>query len=327
MRTRKFILRRFTSGKLRLTPERARCLREIGAGEGAGVETPRPGEFLRPKCSSGETLASDPKKKCDSKRLIFVSLLPGRCTRCTAAVIAGTLLLFDHATFAATRRASFDAANASFAEGKFAEAARDFASVLATDGYSAPILYNLANARFREGKPGEAILNYERALVLAPGDPDIVANLRLARTKAGLSAGKPARTTRFAQSLSLNAWASWAAVALFLLCAAVPWQRRRRGIRAALGLGGAAAAILLMTALCALWLRWPDLNRAVVITKDCAARISPVTVGEVVFRLAEGEAVTVRRTRGNYTLVQSPDGHTGWVSRNEIGDVLASVER
>ena len=64
---------------------------------------------------------------------------------------------------AAEQPSAFDAANQAFAESKLDDAAHGYESIIAKQGYSTPVLFNLANAQLRDGNTGAAILNYERA--------------------------------------------------------------------------------------------------------------------------------------------------------------------
>lgn len=312
MNSRTVIIHEFisTSGPFRRGTPRAE------APTGAAGPT-KLGELVRPKRAPA----------CDSTKLVFVSPLPGRWIRCTGAMLAAALLFAAGEIVRAGTGSSFDDANTAFAQGRFADAARGFESVLAEEGCSAPVLYNLANANFRDGKLGAAILNYERALVLAPNDPDIAANLRLARTKAVGSADNPSRGPRFSRLLSFNAWASTAAATLLILCAAILLQRGLRQGRTVARLSGIVAAMAFAIALSALAIRWGELDRAIVTAKESPLRISPTTIGETLFALSEGDAVTVRQTRGDFALVRAGNGRSGWVKRNEIGSVHASAHQ
>ncbi len=73
------------------------------------------------------------------------------------------LLTFAGLKCGAETQASFDHANAAFAEKRFAEAANEYEAVISRQGFSAPVLFNLGNAYYLDGNLGRAILNYERA--------------------------------------------------------------------------------------------------------------------------------------------------------------------
>lgn len=74
-------------------------------------------------------------------------------------------------------------ADKAYQENKYAEAIKMYENILATQGESAVVYYNLGNSYFKEKNMAKAVLNYERALLLNPGDADIRFNLDMARNK------------------------------------------------------------------------------------------------------------------------------------------------
>ena len=70
-----------------------------------------------------------------------------------------------------------------YAESRYKDAVAIYEEVLAADGASAALYYNLANAYYRTNQPGKAILNYERALKIDAGDEDAKANLEYVQSK------------------------------------------------------------------------------------------------------------------------------------------------
>jgi hypothetical protein len=122
----------------------------------------------------------------------------------------------------------------------------------------------------------------------------------------------------------LNGWATLAVGALLVGSIAMLLRCRLPRVRSSLGLIASIAALALVTASSAMVHRWPDLDCAIVTSKNCAAGIAPVTTAETLFTLPEGEAVRLRQTHGQFALVQSRDGRSGWVKSGDIGQVLAS---
>jgi tetratricopeptide (TPR) repeat protein len=218
--------------------------------------------------------------------------------------------------------AGFDAANRASAEGKWTEAVRGYENVIIRHGYSAPVLFNLANAQVAEGKLGPAILNYERARWLAPNDPDIAANLALARRKAGLEPETTSHLAAVAHSMTWTEWSILATAMLWLVAAALPLRRMLPRARPALTAAAVLGALVLLAAVSALALRWPDLNRAIVTAPEAAARVSPVTVIQPLFTLRAGEPVTIKRTHGAFMLIANRQGREGWVSREAVTPVV-----
>lgn len=76
----------------------------------------------------------------------------------------------------------FAQANANYAEGNYAEAAKQYQEVLAEQP-SAEVYYNLGNAYFKQGELSQSILAYERALRLKPTMKDAKHNLQFAQTR------------------------------------------------------------------------------------------------------------------------------------------------
>ena len=192
----------------------------------------------------------------------------------------------------------------------------------ASSGYSAAALFNQANADARQGKTGLAILNYERALLLAPNDADIVANLHFVRAQAGLpdaSENGFARSLTFARPNTLAWFGSFALLlgGLSVLLVRI-YPSRRRAFRALT----CAGALLVANAIASAITLWPNVNEAVVIGLEAPARTAPVLGVEPVFQLREGETVTVRAERGDFMLVQTPAGRSGWVAGAELARVV-----
>ncbi len=231
-------------------------------------------------------------------------------------------LLLSLQTFAAT---PFDQANQDYAAGNFKEAARGFEQVIAQQGYSAPVLFNLGNAWLKAGEPGRAILNYERARVLAPRNDAITRNLGLAREQAGVAVPVPGTLERAAQSLSWNAL-TWAGIgALLVTCASIFLARLRPSLpRGGLGFLTASGACALVLAASALAVRWPELDRAVVLAPDAPARIAPANAAAVSFSLPGGETVRAQQAHGGFVLVRTADGRSGWVSEAQVARIMAS---
>ncbi len=125
------------------------------------------------------------KEAAHAKRLRLTALLV-----LLAILLPGLAILFGHSS-ARGAQAAFDRADRALASGHYSQATQDYQQIIARNGYSAPLLFNLGNAFYREGKWGWAILSYERALWLSPRDPDVAANLQLARQQAGLTTPVP----------------------------------------------------------------------------------------------------------------------------------------
>ncbi len=192
---------------------------------------------------------------------------------------------------------------------------------------SAPALFNDANAAQRAGRLGPAILDYERARVLAPGDDAIAKNLTVARGKAGVAAPIVPKWERPAFWLGFDTLAALASVSLAFFCLIffgtrlIPTTLRRFSRGAATLLGASA-----LLAAGAVALRWPELNRAVIVSAAPAgARIAPAANAAVSFQLKPGEFVSAENRYGAFVRIRTADGQHGWVSSAEIEKIIPSA--
>jgi hypothetical protein len=198
-------------------------------------------------------------------------------------------------------------------------------SVQATEAraVSAPALFNEANAAQRAGRLGPAILDYERASLLAPHDPAIAQNLRAAREKAGVSAPAIPAWQRPAHWLTFNGLAALASISLLLFSVLffgtrfIPTTLRGLARGAATSLGGVALLAASATAL-----RWPELNRAVIVGAQPAVRIAPAANAAPSFELKPGEIVRAENTYGSFVRIRAADGRSGWVASAEVEKIL-----
>lgn len=206
--------------------------------------------------------------------------------------------------------------------GQAATAAQPGESNGATRGYSAAALFNQANICARDGKAGLAVLNYERAQLLAPNDPDIAANLHFVRAQAGLpdpSENWLARSLTSARPNTL-AWLGSFGLILAGLCLlfARLYPQRRPAFRCLTFAGALLMAIAIGSALT----MWPRVDEAVVVAREAPALTTPVSTAEPLFKLREGETVTVRAEHRDFELVQTSAGRSGWVARADLARVV-----
>jgi hypothetical protein len=206
--------------------------------------------------------------------------------------------------------------------GHAATAAQPNESNTATRGYSAAALFNQANACARDGKPGLAILNYERAQLLAPNDSDIAANLHFVRAKAGLPDAPESWLTRSLTCARPNTLAWLGTFGLILTGVSMLLVRLYPQRRLALRALTFIAALLVATAIGSAVTMWPRVNEAVAIAREAPVLTSPVLAAEPLFKLREGETVTVRAEHQDFSLVQTSTGRSGWVDRADLSRVV-----
>ena len=219
----------------------------------------------------------------------------------------------------------WNAANTAYTEGRWSDAAADYAMISDSGLESARLYCNMGNAHFKDGNIPMAILYYERALKLDPSYDDARFNLEL------LNAGIQDRIEPVPE-LILKTWAkklcymsdsdNWTIcflvffcifcglVILFLLGRSL--AARRTGFYAGI-------VVLLLSAVCLSFAFWQknDYIRA-----DDAIIMIPVTSvksapsGESskdLFILHEGTQVKVLDQVGGWSNVELADGRQGWL--------------
>jgi len=237
----------------------------------------------------------------------------------SVAMVAALTLPFN--ARAADAVSAFEQANAAFVAGNYRAAIAQYDEILARHGASAPVLFNLGNAYYRAGQFGAAILDYERAQVLAPRDHSIEVNLGLAREKAGVPAPTLNAVQQLAQVVSPNTLAWAGSFALIALCLTVGIRRFFPHFDQAKVLGGVAVVTLLAVA-ATFAIRWPEFDRAIVVTANTPARIAPAGTAAELFALKAGETVSIGKNYGQFILVRTADGRSGWVSDQNVGRVF-----
>lgn len=214
-------------------------------------------------------------------------------------------------------------ANQAYHQGNYTTAVRDYRALLAREGYSVPVLYNLGNAWLRLNQPGRAILNYERALWLAPANPAVTHNLLLVQRQTGHAVTQVTPLSRALGWFSLDALAWIGTGAAMTLAAAVLTARWRasRPLRLLRSLAAISALVLLLSSALVIT-RWPELDRGVVLAAATPARIAPAAAANVSFVLQSGDLVQIGRPYHAYVQVHAAGGRSGWVRTQQVAPIL-----
>jgi tetratricopeptide (TPR) repeat protein len=244
-----------------------------------------------------------------------------------AAALIVSMLPYGAVLSATPQTASaFTAANRDYAEGRLAQAVNGYSSLLAQNGYSASVLFNRGNAWRRLNQPGRAVLDYERALWLgASNSGAIAANLKIAQQQAGVAGIRP---TLLDLSLTGFAALTWIAEAAALIMAVAALAARATRSRWAPAIRGLAAvgAVMFIAAGAILAMRWPELDRAVVLDAGTPVHIAPAQAADISFRLLAGDLVQIDKRYAAYVAVHTADGHSGWVDARQIAQIVPAAE-
>jgi tetratricopeptide (TPR) repeat protein len=253
-----------------------------------------------------------------------------------AAICAVLVWIFTYATAnsaaanstAPQAAAAFAQANQAYSEGDYAGAVRGYRAILAQHGYSVAVLFNLGNAWSRLNQPGRAILSYERALWLAPADRAVAANLRLVQQQAAIPAGHATHLDRSLKVVSLDALAWIGTAALLALVMAVLMARSGLAKTAwATRSVIALSALVLIAAGASMLRKWPDLDRAVVLVDTASVRIAPAVTADVSFLLQPGVLVHAGKRYGEFLMVHTEDGRSGWVNAHQVVRIVPAAHQ
>lgn len=188
---------------------------------------------------------------------------------------------------------------------------------LSESGPNASLLFNLGNRYFDEGQFGRAILAYEQARVIDPRSRDIRTNLELARKE--VAAFDEAFQLPPFFWLSLNEWAVACLIGLLGMGLYLVGRVCLNWTRGSLIAGWflALSSLFLFLGVTALALRYPEVNRAIVIVPDVVVRLSPFATADSRGTLKEGESVQIERMHEGWVHVGN-----GWVSGDEVKRVM-----
>ena len=215
-------------------------------------------------------------------------------------------------------------ADKAYQENKYAEAIKMYENILATQGESAVVYYNLGNSYFKEKNMAKAVLNYERALLLNPGDADIRFNLDMARSKTvdQITPATEVFIVTWINSLtnmqSERGWAKIGIVSFICLLVGLALYifSKRLFVRK---IGFIGAIVLLVVTVCAnLFARQQknelmDRTGAIVMSPTVTVKSTPDKSGTELFVLHEGTKVFVEdNSMKGWKEIRLEDGNKGW---------------
>lgn len=222
------------------------------------------------------------------------------------------------------------AADSAYAKEHFALAATIYKALIAQNGESAEVYFNLGNSYYRQDSIAQAILYYERALLLDPADADIRLNLDMARAKT-VDKVVPQSELFFVTawrslvlSQSVHSWmlCGWIAFALLLLLLGAWLFVPRVGLQKAAFAGAVAALCVCIVAnLAAFNQRRQMLQRdgAIILSPSAVVKSTPSATGTDLFILHEGTHVDITDdSMRDWVEIRMVDGKDGWLERSTI---------
>ncbi|MBP6600374.1 MAG: hypothetical protein KA250_01140 [Verrucomicrobiales bacterium] len=223
--------------------------------------------------------------------------------------------------------AAFEAANADFEAGKYADAASAYEKLAAEGNISAELFYNLGTAKYRLDKFGEAILWMRRALVVEPAMPEVQQNLAFLRSKLAFLEFSGTRLERFIGALpatfapwavSLAIWIALLALALGML---VKRLRPNRSSLITLAILATMAAVVFSRVGIYRDTRIAVEVFATITDPEAKALTAPVPDAKSVIELPPGSEVRILRAADSWTYIEIPGDLRGWIRSESLRPV------
>ena len=221
-------------------------------------------------------------------------------------------------------------ADSAYINNDYANAVYLYESILANQGESADIYYNLGNSYYKMDNIAKAIVNYEKALVLNPGNGDIRFNLELAQSKTVDKVTPMSEIflitwmKSLTNTMSEKGWAKMGITAfiLMLLCLALYFFGKKIALKK---IGFIAALCLLLVCILSNVFASTQKNEAqshstaIIMAPSVTVKSTPNEGGTDLFILHEGHKVNIKdNTMREWKEIQLEDGNVGWVPTSVI---------
>ena len=112
-------------------------------------------------------------------------------------------------------QSAFDKGNELYKNDKFAEAIKEYESILRTQNHSSEVYFNLGNSYYRLNKVAPSIYNFEKALQLNPGYAEAKNNLKFAQNMT-IDEIKPVEKIGYGRTIenftSMHTYDEWAKI-------------------------------------------------------------------------------------------------------------------
>ena len=221
-------------------------------------------------------------------------------------------------------------ADSAYINNDFASAVYLYENILANQGESADVYYNLGNSYYKMDNIAKAILNYEKALLLNPGNGDIRFNLELAQSKTVDKVTPMSEmffitwTKSLINTMNEKGWARMGITTFIIMLAALALYFFSKKI--ALKKTGfiVAVSMLLVCIVSNIFASSQKTDAqnhdtAIIMAPSVTVKSTPNEGGTELFILHEGRKVNIKdNTMREWKEIQLEDGNAGWVPASVI---------
>lgn len=227
---------------------------------------------------------------------------------------------------------SFAYANVMYEKGQYDKSIAVYEQLIAANGPSATLYYNLGNCYFRKKMAGPCILAYERALLLDPDNDDIVYNLEIANRLTRDTVDAPPQSLfaiwwhDFITILTTSGWA-WLSIILMWIAGigwvafVLPYFKSYQRI------GFFSALLFFLFGLISLFgffgRRSFDNNNAplIVMSPSSVIKSEPSENSTNIALVHEGFKMQITDSDNNWFEVEMPDKTIGWIRATDCAVV------
>ena len=221
-------------------------------------------------------------------------------------------------------------ADSAYINNDYANAVYLYEDILANQGESADIYYNLGNSYYKMDNIAKAILNYEKALMLNPGNGDIRFNLELAQSKTVDKVTPMSEVflvtwmKSLTNTMSEQGWSKLAIASFILMLLGLVLYFFSKKI-AMKKIGFISALCLMLVCILANVFassqksKAQSHSRAIIMEPSVTVKSTPNEGGTELFILHEGRKVMIKdNTMREWKEIQLEDGNAGWVPASVI---------
>ena len=221
-------------------------------------------------------------------------------------------------------------ADSAYINNDYANAVYLYEDVLANQGESADIYYNLGNSYYKMDNIAKAILNYEKALMLNPGNGDIRFNLELAQSKTVDKVTPMSEVflvtwmKSLTNTMSEQGWSKLAIASFILMLLGLVLYFFSKKI-AMKKIGFISALCLMLVCILANVFASSQKSKAqshssaIIMEPSVTVKSTPNEGGTELFILHEGRKVMIKdNTMREWKEIQLEDGNAGWVPASVI---------